>query len=85
MAEQQGEHRRTADSQELSTAARGQLFGFVIAMTALVGGIVLLLLDKDIQGFATIGTGFAALVGAFTIGRISQARERRRQSEQPEV
>ncbi len=47
-------------------------------MTALIGGIVLLFFDKNIQGYATIGTGMASLVAAFTIGRVSQARERRK-------
>lgn len=78
MAEEQGQHRRRAEAKELSRADRGQVFGFVIAMTALVGGIVLLLFNKDIQGYTTIGTGIASLVAAFTIGRVSQARERRR-------
>ena len=78
MAELQSEHRRMAATKEQRKSARGQVFGFVIAMTALVGGIALLLLDKNIQGYATIGTGFVALVGAFTIGRVSQAREWRR-------
>ena len=48
-------------------------------MTALVGGVLLLLFNKSIEGYSTIGTGFTALVAAFTIGRISQARERRQQ------
>ena len=84
MAEQQGEHRQRAASKDQSTAARGQVFGFVIAMTALVGGIGLLLLDKDIGGYATIGAGFAVLVGAFTIRRVGQPRQQRQQSDTEE-
>lgn len=78
MTEAQGEHRRTAEAaivkEGLIRAQRGQVFGFVIAMTALVGGIVLLFFERSIEGYATIGTGMASLVVAFTIGRVSQAR-----------
>lgn len=78
MAETQGAHRRMTESaivdKGLVRAQRGQVFGFVIAMTALVGGIVLLFFERSIEGYATIGTGMASLVVAFTIGRISQAR-----------
>lgn len=85
MTEAQGEHRRAAEttivSRELGRADRGQWFGFVIAMTALIGGIVLLLLDKDIQGYATIGAGFASIVAAFVVGRVSQTRQQREAGE----
>ena len=81
--QEQGEHRRKLEAavvgKGIMRADRGQVFGFVIAMTALVGGVLLLLFNKSIEGYSTIGTGFTALVAAFTIGRISQARERRRQ------
>ena len=39
------------------------------------------MLDKDIQGYSTIGAGFVALVGAFTVGRIAQVRGLREQAE----
>ena len=81
MAEEQGKHRRTAEAaiieKELIRAQRGQTFGFVIAMMALVGGIVLLFFDKNIQGFSSIAIG---LVTAFTVGRFSHARERRQKA-----
>lgn len=78
MTEAQGAHRRMAEEaivkESLIRARRGQVFGFVIAMTAILGGIALLFFDKSIQGYATIGTGMASLVVAFTIGRVSQTR-----------
>ena len=55
-----------------SVAQRGQVFGFVIAMTALVGGIVLLFFERSLEGYTTIGTGMASLVVAFTIGRVAK-------------
>lgn len=85
MTEAQGEHRRKAEAaiitKGLAGTERGQWFGFIIAMTALIGGILLLLFDKNIQGYATIGAGFAALVSAFVVGRVSQAREQRESAE----
>ena len=76
MAEAQGAHRRMTESaivdKGLVRAQRGQVFGFVIAMTALVGGIVLLFFERSLEGYATIGTGMASLVVAFTIGRIAK-------------
>lgn len=35
---------------------------------------MLLFFERSIEGYATIGTGMASLVVAFTIGRVSQAR-----------
>lgn len=76
MTEAQGEHRRTAEAaivkEGLIMAQRGQVFGFVIAMTALVDGIVLLFFERSLEGYATIGTGMASLVVAFTIGRVAK-------------
>lgn len=76
MTEAQGEHRRAAEAaivkEGLIRAQRGQVFGFVIAMTALVGGIVLLFFERSLEGYATIGTGMASLVVAFTIGRVAK-------------
>lgn len=83
--EKEGAHRRRMEAalvgKGIVRSFRGQVFGFIVAMVALLGGVGLLMLDKDIQGYSTIGAGFVALVGAFTVGRIAQVRGLREQAE----
>jgi len=80
MAETEGAHRRDIESRELDhlyaleradqdDRRRGQLFGFVIGMTAIVTGAVLTILDQPWVGVA-IGTGgIIGLVTVFVQGR----------------
>lgn len=71
--ENEGEHRRKMEStivgKGIKRADRGQVFAFIIAMTALVVGGTLLLFDKSIGGYSAIGAGFTGVVMAFLAGR----------------
>ena len=79
--EEEGKHRRKMQSaiveQGIVRARRGQLFAFILAMTVVVGGVLLLLLEKNIVGFSAIGLGFAGLVTAFLAGRKETRRARK--------
>lgn len=57
--------------------SRGQIFGFAIALTALIGGIGLMAFDKSISGAATSFSALAALVGVFVWSRRQKSRELR--------
>ncbi|MDO8795616.1 MAG: DUF2335 domain-containing protein [Vicinamibacterales bacterium] len=82
MAEGQLRHRQQLESMvvngNVTSQKRGQLFAFVLGLVAIVGGIVLIGLDKDTQGLAAIITAFVALAGVFVYGRWEQERERER-------
>jgi uncharacterized membrane protein len=72
MAEQEGEHRhyiekRLVDAQA-SQLKLGSIFAFVLGMTTVVGGLVLLYLGKDIGGLGSLIAGLAAIVAAFIAG-----------------
>lgn len=72
MAEQEGEHRhyiekRLVDAQA-SQLKLGSIFAFVLGMTTVVGGLVLLYLGKDVGGLGSLIAGLAAIVAAFIAG-----------------
>lgn len=58
VVEKQGEHRQTLER-------RGQMFGFIFAMTALVGGIVLIAIGQSAAGLVPLIGGLAGVGGLF--------------------
>ena len=80
MAESQAQHRQNLESAvvggNVANEKRGQIFAFILGMTAIVGGVFLIMEDKDAQGLASIIAAFTALAGAFIAGRIQQSLER---------
>ena len=75
----EGEHRRATESKAVDSsirlASRGQIFAFVIGMTALIGGIGLMAFDKSIAGAATSLSALAALAGVFVWSKRQKKRE----------
>lgn len=63
MAEDQSAHRRTMES-------RGQIFGFTLALVAIVGGIVLIADGKSAEGLVPLVSALAVLVGLFIYGEV---------------
>ncbi len=55
----------------------GQVFGFIIGMTAVGGGVYLLAVGRDTGGLVTIITGLTALVAVFIGGKLLQQKEQR--------
>lgn len=82
LAESQLRHRQRLESTvvdgNVTSQKRGQLFAFILGLVAIIGGIVLIGLDKNTQGLAAIITAFVALAGVFVYGRWEQERERER-------
>ena len=80
MAEKQVTHRQVQKSRaltgKLTAERRGQVLGFVLALTAIVGGITLIAYDRDAGGLATIAGALASLVAVFVYGRRKDAEER---------
>ena len=69
MAENQSDHRRQLESaivaSNLKLEVRGQVFGFVIAMSAVIGGIYLMANGQSLEGASTAIAALAGLVGLF--------------------
>jgi len=86
MAEAQQRHRFDLEATVVkgNTAAqsRGQWFAFILALVAIVGGIVLIAFDKGIAGLVSIVAALATLCTVFIYGKIEQARERERKREE---
>jgi len=86
MAESQLAHRQQLETSHLSNAQRaehrGQIFGFLIAITAILGGVYLIDTGKSTAGLVSILSTLTALTGIFVYGRWAQARERRRKREE---
>ena len=79
MVEEQAQHRRqleksvTISNTKLET--RGQILGFVIAMTALIGGGYIMASGQSVWGAAVAISAVAGLAGVF----IWKSRERKRE------
>lgn len=76
LAESQHHHRQTLESNVIKSnigAQRlGVILGFVVAMTAVVGGIYLVAIGRSAGGLAAIIAPLAALVGVFVYGKRRQ-------------
>lgn len=76
MAEHQAKHRRGQETKMVDVAIRveprGQWLAFVIALTGILCGTLLVVLDKSLEGLAAMFTALAVLVGVF----VQQKRRR---------
>ena len=66
----ESQHRREMEDKYLSgniaSHKLGQLFGFIIALVVIIGGIYLIATDKQIAGSILTGTTALGLIGLFT-------------------
>lgn len=69
MAEQNGEERRRNNRTIRRVTILGQVFAFIIMMTALGGGFFLVNDGKDAAGIAAIVTAIAVPLGTFVYNR----------------
>lgn len=80
MAESQASHRqdleRTVIHGNIRAERLGQIFAFIIAMSAIVGGVVLIMFGRDVEGLVAILAALGSLAGVFIYGRWRQERER---------
>ncbi len=86
MAEEQSRHRQSLEAKVISSdvvnSRLGLLFGFIIGISTIVGGMYLALNDKQSVGaFISFG-GLATLAGVFVYG--SKTRRDERESRQKE-
>ncbi|MCA1705287.1 MAG: DUF2335 domain-containing protein [Actinobacteria bacterium] len=73
MTETESNHRREMESlvvrANVRVRSRGQIFAFIIVITAVVGGIVLIALGKGTQGLVALVGALGALATTFLIVR----------------
>lgn len=79
MAENQHHHRQALEKSVVDSNVFSQKIGlglgFVIAMTAIGGGIWLSAIGKSGSGLTAIIGALAALVGVFVYGKVQQSKE----------
>lgn len=80
-ANRQAVHRQTLESYALHHEAQrswcGLAAGFIIAMSAIAGGVYCILNDHDVAGASLVGTSLVGIVTSFVVGTVSRASERR--------
>lgn len=81
MAEREQQHRHHFLESQIELAASqqklGTWLGFIIAFLAILGGIVLIYLDKEWAGTAVTGTTLTTIVTAFVLGRKGDSEDRK--------
>lgn len=85
MAEKQAAHRQELEKKALETNCHnskiGPIYGFVICMSAIGGGVYLIQLGKGAAGLASIITALASLSIVFVYGRTKQKQELQQKSD----
>jgi len=84
MTERQSAHRQSIEKiifpAEIKKSYLGMILGFIMGMTAISYGFVLLLKNKDAAGLSTIIVALVSLVSVFIIG-IGRQKQRERKHE----
>ena len=78
--EKQQEHRFSLEKNAVFSGSkrtlRGQIFAFILGAITIVGGIFLIIKDKNIQGYTLIVGSAATLAGVFIYGKRQNEKER---------
>jgi uncharacterized membrane protein len=79
MAERQATHRQDIERRAIGSnnlrEIIGQVFGLVVALTAILSGVYLVMHDKPVAGLTSIIATVVGLVGAFVYGKHAQKKE----------
>jgi uncharacterized membrane protein len=79
MAESQSQHRQALERKVIDSNIRnerlGQVFAFFIAMTVVVGSLILLWHGRNLEGLTGILGTLVSLAGVFVYGRWSKRKE----------
>jgi hypothetical protein len=85
MTEKQSPHREALETTILNASIasqkQGSFFGFIISMTAILGGILLIALGKSVQGLVAIISSLTALTVVFVLGKRKQDKELKEKSD----
>jgi uncharacterized membrane protein len=79
MAEKQQTHRQDLERRVIfsntRSQTRGTYLGFAIALTAILSGVFLIYIGREVTGIASIIGALAALVGVFVYGKQAQKKD----------
>jgi uncharacterized membrane protein len=85
MAETQHKHRLEIETNvvnsNIAAQKRGTILGFIVAMTAILGGVFLVYIGKEASGLASIVTALVGLVGVFVYGKNEQKKDLAKKAE----
>jgi uncharacterized membrane protein len=77
--EEQGRHRRSQESNVITSnidnEKRGQIFGFTLCFVAIIGGIFLLYLDKTVVGLVALLGALGTPAGLFIYSKIQGRKQ----------
>jgi len=68
MAEKEQDHRHNLEASLPALARQGQLFGFVLGLSGIIGGVVLVAMGRSLAGFGVFLVSLGSLVGAYMYG-----------------
>ena len=72
MAKNQAEHRQSLEksviSSDIKNSKIGLIFGFIIGMTGIIAGVIIIAIGQIIAGSFISGVTLASLVGTFVYG-----------------
>jgi uncharacterized membrane protein len=79
LAETQHDHRLEIEKSVIDSGIAAQklgtILGFILAMTAILGGVFLIYVGKESTGITSIIAALAGLVGVFVYGKSEQKKE----------
>jgi uncharacterized membrane protein len=79
MAETQHDHRIAIEQQAVDSNVNSQelgtILGFIIAMTAILGGIFLAYVGRETSGLTSIISALVGLTGVFVYGKSQQRKD----------
>ena len=82
LAELQAGHRRHLETTVVEADARratsGQVLGFILALSTIVGGFVLIRVGRSLEGLASVVLAATSLVAVFVATKHAESRERER-------
>ncbi len=85
MAERQSAHREAIETivinSNVQSQNRGSWFGFIIAMTAILGGIYLIKIGMHAEGLSAIIGSLVALAAVFIYGKKKEGEELKKKSD----
>jgi len=85
MAERQSAHRESLESKvvngNLSNQKTGTIFGFILCLVVILGGVYIMAIGRNGWGFAAILSALASLATVFAVSRSQQRKERVEKSE----
>ena len=84
-SEKQSDHRMSLEAyvipKQQDQSARGQHYGLIVALTGIIASVIMVLSGHDVAGGFVGGTTLLGMVTVFVTGKVIQARDLKKKSE----